>query len=86
MQLIAEYEQERRGSYGGAVGYFTGKGHFDTCIVIRSAYVENGIATVQAGGGVVLDSNPQDEADETRNKAQAVIRAIAKAHQTEEIL
>lgn len=85
MQLIAEYEQERRGSYGGAVGYFTGKGDFDTCIVIRSAYVENGIATVQAGGGVVLDSSPQGEADETRNKARAVIRAIAQAHQAEEL-
>lgn len=85
MQLIAEYEQERRGSYGGAVGYFNGKGDFDTCIVIRSAYVENGIATVQAGGGVVLDSSPQGEADETRNKARAVIRAIAQAHQAQEL-
>ncbi|HHR6131574.1 TPA: anthranilate synthase component 1 [Providencia alcalifaciens] len=85
MQLIAECEKERRGSYGGAVGYFNGKGDFDTCIVIRSAYVENGIATVQAGGGVVLDSSPQGEADETRNKARAVIRAIAQAHQIEEL-
>ncbi len=84
MQLIAEYEKERRGAYGGAVGYFNGKGDFDTCIVIRSAYVENQIATVQAGGGVVLDSSPQGEADETRNKARAVIRAIAEAHQAEE--
>lgn len=85
MQLIAQYEQQRRGSYGGAVGYFNGKGDFDTCIVIRSAYVENGIATVQAGGGVVLDSTPQAEADETRNKARAVIRAIAQAHQVKEL-
>ncbi|WP_265498081.1 anthranilate synthase component 1 [Providencia rustigianii] len=85
MQLIALCEQERRGSYGGAVGYFNGKGDFDTCIVIRSAYVENGVATVQAGGGVVLDSSPQAEADETRNKARAVIRAIAQAHQVEEL-
>ncbi|HGV9232444.1 TPA: anthranilate synthase component 1 [Providencia rettgeri] len=85
MQLIAQYEQERRGSYGGAVGYFQGNGDFDTCIVIRSAYVENGIATVQAGGGVVLDSIPQAEADETRNKARAVIRAIAQAHQVKEL-
>ncbi|CAK7056146.1 anthranilate synthase component 1 [Providencia rettgeri] len=85
MQLIAQNEQERRGSYGGAVGYFQGNGDFDTCIVIRSAYVENGIATVQAGGGVVLDSSPQAEADETRNKARAVIRAIAQAHQVKEL-
>ncbi|SQK75030.1 Anthranilate synthase component 1 [Tatumella ptyseos] len=85
MQLIAESEGTRRGSYGGAVGYFTGTGDFDTCIVIRSAYVEDGIATVQAGGGVVLDSIPQAEADESRNKARAVLRAIATAHQCKEI-
>lgn len=80
MQLIAETEQIRRGSYGGAIGYFTARGDLDTCIVIRSAYVENGIATVQAGAGVVLDSDPQSEADETRNKAKSVLRAIATAH------
>lgn len=83
MQLIAESEKTKRGSYGGAIGYLTANGDLDTCIVIRSAYVEDGIATVQAGGGVVLDSNPQSEADETRNKARAVIRAIAKAHNVE---
>ncbi|MGF1726559.1 anthranilate synthase component 1 [Photobacterium nomapromontoriensis] len=80
MQLIREVEQRRRGSYGGAVGYLTGNGDMDTCIVIRSAYVENGIASVQAGAGVVYDSQPQAEADETRGKAQAVITAIRKAH------
>ncbi|MEX0447141.1 anthranilate synthase component 1 [Xenorhabdus sp. SGI246] len=83
MQLIAQYEGERRGSYGGAVGYFTGKGDFDTCIVIRSAYVEDGKATVQVGGGVVLDSIPAAEVTETLNKSRAVIRAIAQAHNTE---
>ncbi|WP_350304967.1 anthranilate synthase component 1 [Photorhabdus viridis] len=85
MQLIAHYENERRGSYGGAVGYFTGKGDMDNCIVIRSAYVEDGIATIQAGAGVVLDSIPLAEAEETSNKARAVIRAIAEAHHAEEI-
>lgn len=85
MQLIAESEKTRRGSYGGAVGYFTAHGDLDTCIVIRSAYVEDGIATVQAGAGVVLDSQPQAEADETRNKARAVLRAIATAHHAKEI-
>ncbi|RKS85949.1 anthranilate synthase component I [Orbus hercynius] len=80
MQLIAEAEKVKRGSYGGAIGYFTANGDLDTCIVIRSAYVEDGIATVQAGAGVVLDSNPQAESDETRNKARAVIRAITTAH------
>ncbi|PHM60298.1 anthranilate synthase component 1 [Xenorhabdus ishibashii] len=83
MQLIAEHEGERRGSYGGAVGYFTGKGNFDTCIVIRSAYVENDQATIQVGVGVVLDSIPQSEVDETHSKARAVIRAIAQAHHVE---
>ncbi|MCW6525596.1 anthranilate synthase component 1 [Yersinia ruckeri] len=85
MQLIAQSEGSRRGSYGGAVGYLTAHGDLDTCIVIRSAYVEDGIATVQAGAGVVLDSVPQAEADETRNKARAVLRAIATAHQAKEI-
>lgn len=85
MQLIAAAEQTRRGSYGGAVGYLTARGDLDTCIVIRSAYVEEGIATVQAGAGVVLDSIPQAEADETRNKARAVLRAIATAHHAKEM-
>ncbi|WP_425277974.1 anthranilate synthase component 1 [Aliivibrio finisterrensis] len=80
MQLIRDVEKTRRGTYGGAVGYLTGDGNMDTCIVIRSAYVEDGIAQVQAGAGVVYDSNPQAEADETRGKAQAVISAIQKAH------
>ncbi|MGY5956901.1 anthranilate synthase component 1 [Kosakonia sp. BK9b] len=84
MQLIAQAEGARRGSYGGAVGYFTAHGDLDTCIVIRSAWVEDGIATVQAGAGVVLDSVPQSEADETRNKARAVLRAIATAHHAQE--
>ncbi|NIG87746.1 anthranilate synthase component 1 [Serratia symbiotica] len=85
MQLIAASEGSRRGSYGGAVGYFTATGDLDTCIVIRSAYVEDGIATVQAGAGVVLASVPQAEADETRNKARAVLRAIASAHHAREV-
>ena len=85
MQLIAAAEGKRRGSYGGAVGYFTAHGDLDTCIVIRSAYVQEGIATVQAGAGIVLDSVPQSEADETRNKARSVLRAIAQAHHAKEI-
>ena len=74
--LIREVEGKRRGSYGGAVGYLTGDGEMDTCIVIRSAFVKNGIAHVQAGAGVVYDSVPQSETDETRQKAQAVISAV----------
>lgn len=79
-QLIRNTEQQRRGSYGGAVGYLTGQGDMDTCIVIRSAFVQAGIAHVQAGAGVVHDSDPQSEADETRAKAQAVLSAIINAH------
>ncbi|MXP50941.1 anthranilate synthase component 1 [Pantoea sp. SoEX] len=85
MQLIASVEGDRRGSYGGSVGYLTPQGDLDTCIVIRSAYIENGIATVQAGAGIVLDSKPQDEADESRNKARAVLNAIATAHSCKEL-
>lgn len=75
-QLIRGAEKTRRGSYGGAVGYLNGLGDMDTCIVIRSAFVRNGTAFIQAGAGVVFDSDPQAEADETRQKAQAVISAI----------
>ena len=75
-ELIRQVEQQRRGSYGGAVGYINAQGDMDTCIVIRSAYVKNGVAHIQAGAGVVFDSDPQSEADETRQKAQAVINAI----------
>jgi anthranilate synthase component 1 len=78
--LIRQTEKERRGSYGGAVGYFNGNGDFDTCIVIRSAFVQNNLAHVQAGAGVVNDSIPQSEADETTAKAQAVISAIKRSH------
>jgi anthranilate synthase component I len=79
--LIRHTEQKRRGSYGGAVGYINGQGDMDTCIVIRSAFVCDDVAHIQAGAGVVHDSVPQSEADETRNKAQAVISAIVQAHQ-----
>lgn len=78
--LIREVEGKRRGSYGGAVGYLTGTGEMDTCIVIRSAFVKDNIAQVQAGAGVVYDSDPISEANETRQKAQAVIGAITTAN------
>ncbi|WP_057831983.1 anthranilate synthase component 1 [Colwellia sp. TT2012] len=78
--LIREIEGKRRGSYGGAVGYLTGTGEMDTCIVIRSAFVKDNIAQVQAGAGVVYDSDPMSETNETRQKAQAVINAIATAN------
>lgn len=74
--LIREVEQVRRGSYGGAIGYLSGNGDMDTCIVIRSAFVQNGMATIQAGAGVVYDSVIEAEVKETENKAHAVIEAV----------
>lgn len=85
MQLISELENTRRGSYGGAMGYINTNGDLDTCIVIRSAYVEDGVASVQSGGGIVLDSDPVVEAEETKNKAKAVLRAIMQAHGVKEV-
>lgn len=79
-ELVRQTEGTRRGSYGGAVGYLRGDGAMDNCIVIRSAYVQDGTAVVQAGAGVVKDSVPQAEADETVHKAYAVLNAIAVAH------
>ncbi|MDO4900606.1 anthranilate synthase component 1 [Actinomyces sp.] len=78
-ELIREAEGVRRGSYGGSVGYFRGDGELDTCIVIRSAFVRDGTALVQAGAGVVADSVPAAEAAETVHKASAVLAAIAAA-------
>lgn len=83
--LIRQVEQKRRGSYGGAVGYINGQGDMDTCIVIRSAFVKNNTAYIQAGAGVVHDSDPLSEANETRTKAQAVINAVKIALQQEPV-
>ena len=79
-EIIREMEGKRRGSYGGAVGYINGHGDMDTCITIRSAYVKNNTAYIAAGAGVVLESDPQAEADETRIKAMPVLTAIGKVH------
>lgn len=85
MELIRKHEHVRRGSYGGAVGYLAGDGSMDTAIVIRSAFIQNGQAIVQAGAGVVRDSVPQSEADETLHKAYAVLHAIALAQGSERV-
>lgn len=79
MQLIRELEGVRRDSYGGAIGYMLGNGDMETCIVIRSALVFDGMAKVQAGAGVVYDSVPELETEETLNKAAAVLAAIRQA-------
>lgn len=78
-RLIRQVEQQGRGSYGGAVGYLAGNGDMDTCIVIRSAFVKDQQAIVQAGAGVVYDSNAAAEVAETENKAKAVLLAIQQS-------
>ena len=75
-QLLREMEPTRRGPYGGAVGYVTHTGEMDTAIIIRSALVTGGRAWIRAGAGVVLDSDPMREAEETRRKARAVLQAV----------
>jgi anthranilate synthase component I len=79
MQLLEEIEPVRRGIYAGAVGYFDGAGDMDLAIAIRTAVMTGGRAYVQAGAGVVADSVPANEEAETRNKARAVLQAIATA-------
>jgi len=76
MQIIDELEPHRRGPYGGAVGYFDYRGNMDTCIALRTMVIKDGIVHVQAGCGVVADSDPDAEYEETVNKAQALIQAI----------
>jgi anthranilate synthase component 1 len=78
--LIDEFEKEKRGAvYAGAVGYFAANGSMDTCIVLRTAVVKDGTMYVQAGGGVVADSDPEAEFQETVNKAKALMAAADEA-------
>jgi len=79
MQIISELEQTARGPYGGCVGYFSFNGNLDCCITIRTALLKDGKAYVQAGGGWVTDSTPEGEYQETVNKAQAMLKAVALA-------
>jgi anthranilate synthase component 1 len=79
MQIISELEQTTRGTYAGAVGYFSFNGNLDTCITIRTALIKDGKAYVQAGGGWVNDSTPEGEYQETINKSMAMRKAIAMA-------
>ncbi|MGC9667393.1 anthranilate synthase component I [Planosporangium sp. 12N6] len=79
MEIIEELEPVRRGVYGGVVGYFGFGGDMDTAIAIRTALLRDGVAYVSAGAGVVADSDPDAEEAETRNKAAAVLAAIAAA-------
>jgi len=79
MEIISELENRRRGVYAGAVGYLDFAGNLDFCITIRTVLIEHGRAYVQAGAGIVADSNPAAEYEETRDKARAVIRALELA-------
>jgi anthranilate synthase component 1 len=83
MELIAEHEPTARGPYAGAVGYLTFAGDLDFCITIRTASVLDGVATVQSGGGVVADSDPETELQETMAKAAGVIPALGAAARME---
>lgn len=79
MEIIDELELEKRGPYAGAVGYFTADGEMDTCIILRTAIVKDGKMYVQAGGGVVADSTPEGEHQESINKAKALFKAAEEA-------
>jgi anthranilate synthase component 1 len=79
MQIIDELEKEKRGLYAGCVGYFSAAGEMDTCIVLRTALIKNGTMYVQAGAGIVADSDPDFEQQECINKAKALFRAAEEA-------
>jgi anthranilate synthase component 1 len=79
MQIIDELEKEKRGIYAGSVGYFSAAGEMDTCIVLRTAVIKEGTMYVQAGAGIVADSDPAAEQQECVNKAKALFRAAEEA-------
>ena len=85
MEIIAEFEPDRRGVYAGAVGYFDLSGNMDTAIAIRTLVVKDGVAHVQAGGGIVYDSTPEFEYMETLHKAGAILTAIDEAEREVDI-
>jgi anthranilate synthase component 1 len=76
MQIIDELESTRRGPYGGAVGYLDFAGNLDTCIALRTIVWQNGNYDVQVGAGIVADSVPEDEYEETMSKAKAMLKAV----------
>jgi len=83
-EIIEELEKTPRGIYGGALGYIDFTGNLDTCIAIRMAVKRGGVVSVQAGGGIVADSVPKREYDESGNKALAVINAILRANEVDD--
>jgi anthranilate synthase component 1 len=83
MQIINELENNKRGIYGGAIGYIDFTGNLDTCIAIRIAYKKKGRVFIRSGAGIVADSQPAKEHQECINKAKAVVTAIEKASRGE---
>ena len=81
MQILAALEPTRRDVYAGAVGYIDFAGNLDFCIAIRTITIRDGQARVQAGAGIVADSNPAAEYEETRDKARALLQALAMAEE-----
>ena len=79
MELIAQYEKSPRGIYGGAAGYFSFTGDMDMAITIRTMVLENGVLTMRAGAGIVADSDPAKEYEETVNKSKAAFEAARMA-------
>jgi anthranilate synthase component 1 len=79
MEIIDELEPHRRGPYGGAVGYVDFSGNMDTCIALRTMVLKGQTAYVQAGAGIVADSIPANEREETLNKARGLLRALEMA-------
>jgi anthranilate synthase component 1 len=79
MEIIDELEKDKRGVYAGCVGYFSAAGEMDSCIVLRTALIKDGTMYVQAGAGIVADSNPASEQAECVNKAKALFRAAEEA-------
>ncbi|MBV9168458.1 MAG: anthranilate synthase component I [Chloroflexi bacterium] len=79
MEIIAELESDRRGAYGGAIGFFNRDGDVETAITIRTLVLKDGVAHIQVGAGIVADSDPPTEYQETLNKANAVLAAVAEA-------
>jgi anthranilate synthase component 1 len=79
MEIIEETEPNRRGAYGGAVGYFSYSGNSDTCITIRTFVIKNNKIYIQAGAGIVADSDPENEYLETVNKVKALVKAVELA-------
>jgi anthranilate synthase component 1 len=79
MEIVESMEPVRRGAYAGAVGYLSFDGNLDTCIAIRTAYVENDTVRIGSGAGIVADSDPESEYRETMNKAKALFAAVEAA-------